>query len=91
MWPVVNYWKPTFIRRDNRIAARAADVSRHRFERLQQGQVRLEAKLWFRRQFIEVAREKGWDTPDVLMAKAQEVVHATADGPLISLPVITKG
>jgi hypothetical protein len=90
MWPVVSYWKQSFIHSDNRIAARAADVSHYEFGRPQSGEVRVQAKLWFRRLFIEQARAKGWDTPDILMAQAQASVPAVGDRPLIFLPVITK-
>jgi len=144
-WPVVNYWKPTFIHSDNRIPARACDVSQYRFAlpndsrtgalpndsrtgalpndsrtgalpndgrtgallndgrtgalpddgrtgaRLASGNVTIEAQLWFRRLFIDMAREKGWDTPDILMAQARVEVAAAVVAPLIYLPVIARG
>ena len=58
-WPVVNYWKPSFIQSDNRIAAGACDTSHYRFARPASGNVTIEAQLWFRRLFIAQAREKG--------------------------------
>jgi hypothetical protein len=90
-WPVVNYWKPTFIHSDNRIAAGACDISRYRFARPASGNVTIEAQLWFRRLFIDQAREKGWDTPDVLMAEVRAEVAGAADTRMIFLPLIAKG
>jgi len=77
--PVVHYWKPTFIASDNRIAAKASDVSHYRFALPavgNSGTVRVSATLWFRRLFVAQARAKGWDMPDVLMAQAEASVAA---------------
>jgi hypothetical protein len=53
--------------------------------------VTIEAQLWFRRLFIDQAREKGWDTPDVLMAEVRAEVAGAADTRMIFLPLIAKG
>ncbi len=89
-WPVVSYWKQSFIQSDNRIAAGACDTSRYRFARPASGSVTIEARLWFRRLFIDQAREKGWDTPDLLMAEAHAVVAISPAPPQLFLPVIAK-
>jgi hypothetical protein len=89
-WPVVNYWKPTFILSDNRIAAGASDISHYRFTRPATGAAHVQADLWFRRLFIDQARAKGWETPDLLMASAETVVPASAFPHHILLPVIVR-
>jgi len=89
-WPVVNYWKPSFIHSDNRIAAGACDTSHYRFEIPASGNVTIEAQLWFRRLFIAQAQEKGWEEPDLLMAEARAVVPSSAGMPSLFLPVITR-
>ncbi len=103
-WPVVNYWKPTFIHSDNRIPAGAVDVSHYRFalprldfgglqdlRSLNAAEVQIEAYLWFRRLFIEQAREKGWDTPDLLVAEAEVAVPVSVVRYDLFLPLIIKG
>jgi hypothetical protein len=96
-WPVVNYWKPTLIHSDNRIPALQADVSHYRFASIVTAsaagagaQVHVVAELWFRRLFIEQARQKGWDSADLLMAKASTAVPVTAVQQRIFLPLIIK-
>ena len=86
-WPIVNYWKQAFIQSDNRIAARTTDRSSYSFDaspvhaqaiappastdRVDGNQFRVQATLWFRRLFIDQARAKGWDAPDILMAQQE--------------------
>jgi len=73
-WPVVSYWKQAFVLSDNRIPANATDLSHYAFA-LPPGDAgtsaHVEAVLWFRRLFIDQARAKGWDSPDILMARGQ--------------------
>jgi len=89
-WPIVSYRKPSFIHGDNRIVADACDISHYHFGPPSDGDVTIQAQLWFRRLFIGQAREKGWDTPDLLTAEASAWVPATAATPLIFLLVITR-
>ncbi|KPL22735.1 MAG: hypothetical protein AMJ93_06440 [Anaerolineae bacterium SM23_84] len=89
-WPVVNYWKPTFILSDNRIAAGASDISVYSFARPATGAAHVQAELWFRRLFIDQARAKGWETVDLLMARTETVVPASAFPHHILLPVIVR-
>jgi hypothetical protein len=89
-WPVVNYWKPTFIVSDNRIAAQASDISSYRFTRPATGAARVLAELWFRRLFIDQVRAKDWETPDLLMASAETVVPASAFPHHVLLPLIIR-
>ena len=96
--PVVNYWKQTFIDSDNRIPAGAVDVSHYRFAvpvpdfgSPDAGEVQVEANLWFRRLFIEQARDKGWDTADLLMARAEVAVPSSPVSYQLLLPLIVQG
>ena len=66
--PVVSYWKQTQIESDNRIPALETDTSNYYFS-IQPGdeKIIITANLKFRRLFQDLADEKGWDMPDVLM------------------------
>ena len=67
-FPVVSYWKQTEIDSDNRIPAFGTDVSTYSFSIPQGGgKTTINARLLFRRVFQELADEKGWDKPDLLM------------------------
>ncbi len=66
--PTAAYWNPTRIVHDNRIAAFATDKSEYRFA-AGSGPCHVEVTLLFRRTFIELAEQKGWNTPDIVMAR----------------------
>jgi len=89
--PVVSYWKQAFIVSDNRIAAGATNVTRYTFA-IAAGAcpspLRISATLWFRRLFIEMARDKGWDNADVLMAQQQLLVPLEGLWNRIYLPLL---
>lgn len=70
--PVVSYWKPTRLVSDNRIAAQETSWTAYTFL-LPPGatQVQVMAELRFRRLFAETAVAKGWNTPDIVMARAE--------------------
>ncbi|MEW5873003.1 MAG: alpha/beta hydrolase fold domain-containing protein [Chloroflexota bacterium] len=65
------YWNPTRLLSDNRLAAFATDTSLYTFEAPPSGQVDVAVRLWFRRAFVELIDQKGWDTPDILMESAR--------------------
>ena len=67
-YPVVSYWKQSLIVADNRIPALAADKSSYGFM-LPTGadEIQLDARVLFRRLFWNVADEKEWDMPDIMM------------------------
>jgi hypothetical protein len=65
--PVISYWRQALIVSDNRIQALAADSSTYRFTAPPTGQVTVTARLVFRRVFEDIAAQKGWDVPDILM------------------------
>jgi hypothetical protein len=71
------YWNPTRVVADNRLAAFASDTSTYTLAAPQEGAVDVEVTLIFRRAFIELMGQKGWDVPDVVMERA--VVHLAGE------------
>jgi len=63
------YWNPTRVLDDNRLAAFATDTSIYTFAAPTEGEVTVEVTLLFRRAFIELMDQKGWDVPDIVMEK----------------------
>jgi hypothetical protein len=61
------YWRPFEIVEDTRLAAFATDVSEYSFAAPDNGEITVEAQLYFRRAFQELMDQKGWDDPDILM------------------------
>ena len=72
MWtgvtPSAAYWNRTRVVSDNRIAALATDTSEYGFDAPGTGPFAVDVILLFRRAFIELMQQKGWRTPDVVMA-----------------------
>ncbi len=68
------YWNPTRVLSDNRIAALAADRSVYTFAAPPGGPASVEVTLLFRRAFIALMDQKGWDVPDVVMARQSIVL-----------------
>lgn len=71
--PSAAYWNPTRVLSDNRLAAFATDSSSYNFAAPDEGEVKVEVTLLFRRAFIEMMDQKGWDVPDIVME--QETVR----------------
>jgi len=72
MWTEISpsgaYWNPTRILSDNRIPAMRSDTTTYVFqtsEVLKTSEVSV--RLLFRRAFIELMEQKGWDDPDIVM------------------------
>jgi mono/diheme cytochrome c family protein len=65
--PTGAYWNPTYLISDNRLAPFSSDDTNYSFAALNQGPVRIQVRLLYRRAFIELAEQKGWGTPDILM------------------------
>lgn len=63
------YWNPTEIVADTRLPALASDTSAYTFAAPLAGPVEVRAVLLYRRAFIELARQKGWAVPDIVMAQ----------------------
>jgi hypothetical protein len=76
VYPSGAYWNPTRILSDNRLAPFASDTTRYVFEDPDPGQkVKVEVRLLFRRAFIELMDQKGWDVPDIPMEEVQLVIE----------------
>jgi hypothetical protein len=65
--PAASYWNPTRIVSDNRIPAMGNDTTSFRFTAPGADSVCLLVRLLFRRTFIGLADQKGWQVPDILM------------------------
>jgi hypothetical protein len=65
------YWNPTRILSDNRIPASACDGSTYAFAAPASGEVLVDVTLLFRRAFIALADQKGWNTPDIIIEHQQ--------------------
>jgi hypothetical protein len=69
------YWTPTRILSDNRIPAMETARSSYTFLMPENGQVQVQVRLIFRRAFIELMNLKGWQAPDILLARQIEIVN----------------
>jgi hypothetical protein len=72
--PTAAYWRPVHIVEDTRLAAFATDTSRYTFAVPANGPVTVEARLVFRRAFQQLAEQKGWNDPDIVMEEEKIVV-----------------
>jgi hypothetical protein len=70
------YWNPTRVLSDNRLAAFSTDVSSYTFAVPAEGELTIDVKLIFRRAFIELADQKSWDTPDIIMEHERTLIPA---------------
>jgi hypothetical protein len=61
------YWNPTRVVSDNRIPAFGSDESTYFFSAPAPGAVGIEVTLLYRRAFVELMDQKGWDDPDIVM------------------------
>jgi hypothetical protein len=69
-YPVVNYWKQTFILSDNRIPAFSGDTSTYTFTApTDKGTITFEAELLFRRVFQAEIEARDWPVTDIIMEK----------------------
>ncbi len=68
--PTGSYWSPTRILEDTRLPALESETVIFTFTVPPGSEVNVEARLIFRRAFYEVAQQKGWDVPDILMETA---------------------
>jgi hypothetical protein len=65
------YWNPTRLVSDNRLAAFEADTTAYVFSAPAEGEITIEVRLIYRRAFIVLMTQKGWDVPDIIMAEKQ--------------------
>lgn len=75
--PTAAFWRPVTIVEDTRLAALATDTTRYIFDAPAGEEVTINARLIFRRAFYELARQKGWNDPDILMK--HETIHLSAN------------
>ena len=62
------YWNPTRILSDNRIPAMGSDTSTYTFQTSEVSETsEVSVTLLFRRAFIELMDQKGWDVDDIVM------------------------
>jgi hypothetical protein len=66
--PTAAYWNPTRIVSDNRLAAFGSDTNRFMFA-APDGPTQVTVRLLFRRAFKTLMDQKGWDVPDIEMAR----------------------
>jgi len=66
-WPTGAYWTMTTVRSDNRLMPFEPDASRYVFEPAPGAVV--EATLIYRRAYRELDDWKGWDDPDIVLAR----------------------
>jgi hypothetical protein len=64
------YWNPTRVVSDNRLAVYETHTSRFIFSAPKDHEGSVDVKLIFRRAFIVLMDQKGWDVPDILMESA---------------------
>lgn len=67
VFPTGSYWNPTTILSDNRLAAYETDASVWTFALPESADAEVHVQLLYRRAFIELMDQKGWDVPDILM------------------------
>jgi hypothetical protein len=65
--PTGAYWRPVTVVEDTRLAALTTDTTRYTFDAPADEVVTVDVRLIFRRAFAELAQQKGWDDPDILM------------------------
>jgi len=79
MWteisPSGSYWNPTRVISDNRIPALKTASSEYTFSAPEKGEAIITIRLFFRRAFIELMEQKGWNVPDILIAKERIILE----------------
>lgn len=70
--PTMNFWRPTQIVTDTRLAALATDTNHYSFAAPAGGPITVEVRLFYRRAFQQLMEWKGWTDPDILM-KAETI------------------
>jgi hypothetical protein len=68
--PTGAYWNPTRVQSDNRLPAFESHSSQYEFDAPDKASVNVEVRLLFRRAFIGLMDQKGWDDADILMEAA---------------------
>jgi len=69
------YWNQTRVVSDNRLAAFETDTSTYSFTAPTDGEVTVQVSLLFRRAFIALMDQKGWEVPDIVMEQETVVLN----------------
>jgi hypothetical protein len=69
------YWNPTRVVSDNRIPALGSDTTNYAFTAPDSAEVAVEVILLFRRAFIELMDQKGWEMPDIVMSRQSVTIY----------------
>jgi hypothetical protein len=72
--PTGAYWNPTRVASDTRLAALEGDTTTYAFaipKESSPSKMDIRVRLVFRRAFKELADQKGWDVPDILMEEVR--------------------
>ncbi len=75
------YWNPTRVVEDTRLAPFATDTSSYTFAAPESRPVGIEVTLLYRRAFIDLMAQKGWDVPDVVMEEQSLEVNPPGSEP----------
>lgn len=75
IFPTGAYWNHTEPVSDNRLAAFARDRSSFTFAPPARGKAAVTVTLLYRRAFIGLMEQKGWDVPDIVMARERLTVR----------------
>jgi hypothetical protein len=70
------YWNPTVIVSDTRLAAFASDTTSYSFAAPPGASVSVRVTLLYRRAFLELAEQKGWNLTDIVMQERQITLTA---------------
>jgi hypothetical protein len=68
--PTAAYWNPTRVVMDTRLGAFESDVGEFLFMAPEEGGIRIEALLIYRRAYKRLMELKGWSEPDIIMESA---------------------
>ncbi len=68
--PTAAYWRPITIVEDTRLAALATDIQQFTFLLPAGTAAKVQVRVLFRRAFQQLAEQKGWTDPDILMQEA---------------------
>lgn len=73
-YPVVNYWNPTLIHADNRIAANQTQEEVFLFH-MEGKTTEVKVQILFRRLFQPIAEAYQWDLTEIMMAEETLIIH----------------
>ena len=79
IWPTAAYWNPVQIVEDTRLAPFEEDLSQYRFQIPEEGPAAIQVQLIFRRAFIQIAQQKGWEVEDQVLKRILLEVPASDD------------